>query len=190
MISIVVPTITGREHWLERCTEAYHKTLQDFPDYQIIVIKDRKTCGVAWNEGLALAKGNYIHLTADDIEPLDGWVWPALESADNGELPAARILNTDGSLQSCGTDANEHDEGEEATIARIPFATAEQFRKIGPMMNEHYQTDQWFSHRGRQEGFPTVVRRDYLFYHHFAPEGRLDHRLAADVRAYHKRGGT
>ena len=40
MISIVVPTITGREHWLERCVEAYHKTLQDIPDYQIIVIKD------------------------------------------------------------------------------------------------------------------------------------------------------
>src|SRR6188472_4307375 len=188
MISIVVPTITGREHWLERCVEAYHKTLQDIPDYQIIVVKDRKTCGLAWNEGIAQAKGNYIHLTADDIEPVDGWHAPAIASVLRDELPSARILNTDGSLQSCGTDHLEHDEGEEAFVARIPFATREQFDLIGPMMNEQYMGDYWFSHRGRQVGFRSVVRRDYCFFHHYAQEGRID-TLSADVRAYKKRGG-
>jgi glycosyltransferase involved in cell wall biosynthesis len=189
MISVIIPTITGREHWLERCKAAYLATTPMF-EYETIVLRDYPSCGTAWNKGIERAVGDYIHLTADDIEPLPGWWKPAIESADRGELPAARILNTDGTLQSCGTDANEHEEGEVATIARIPFATREQFEKIGPMLDIHYQTDQWFSHRGRICGYPTIVRRDYLFYHHFAPEGRLDHRLAADVREYHRLGGT
>jgi hypothetical protein len=185
MISIVIPTISGREHWLERCVTAYERTA---PYAEIIVIKDRKSCGIAWNEGIAQAKGRYIHLTADDIEPRRGWQIPALQSADRGELPAARILNTDGSLQSCGTDHLEHEEGEEAFVARIPFASREQFELIGPMMNEQYMGDYWFSHRGRQVGLKSVVRRDYCFYHHYAQEGRID-TLAADVKKYKKRGG-
>ena len=104
-----------------------------------------------------------------------------MQTADNGELPAARILNTDGTLQSCGTDHLEHEEGEEAFVARIPFATREQFDLIGPMMNEQYMGDYWFSHRGRQVGLKSVVRRDYCFFHHYAQEGRID-TLAADVR--------
>lgn len=187
MISVIVPTLTVRAAWLERCLYAYEVTLQDVP-HETIVLADRSACGIAWNEGIALAKGDYIHLTADDIEPLPGWHLPAVDSADRGELAAARILNTDGSLQSCGTDHLEHPEGEEAFVARIPFATREQFDRIGPMMNEHYMGDYWFSHRGRQVGYRSVVRRDYCFVHHYAQEGRID-TLAADVAAYKKRGG-
>lgn len=187
MISVVVPTITGREHWLRRCLDAYTRTLGPFP-WEAIVIRDRASCGIAWNEGIAQAKGKYVHLSADDIEPIDGWVTPAVLSVKRGELPAARILNTDGTLQSCGTDHLEHPEGEEAFVARIPFATREQFNLIGPMMEEQYMGDYWFSHRGRQVGLRSVVRRDYCFFHHYAQEGRVD-TLVSDVRAYRKRGG-
>jgi hypothetical protein len=188
VISIIIPTITGREHWLERCKTAYEQTSAHRVDIELIVMCDFPACGIGWNKGIELAAGDYIHLTADDIEPIAGWHVPAVESADRGELPAARILNTDGTLQSCGTDHLEHAEGEEAFVARIPFATREQFDLIGPMMNEHYMGDYWFSHRGRQVGLKSVVRRDYCFYHHYAQEGRID-TLAADVRAYKKRGG-
>lgn len=188
MISIVIPTITGREHWLERCLTSYQRTISPFYA-EFIVITDRPACGIAWNEGIAQAKGGYIHLTADDIEPAGPNWWPtAIKSAERGELPAARILHSDGTLQSCGTDDQEHPDGEEAFVARIPFATAAQFAKIGPMMDEHYMGDYWFSHRGRMCGYPSVVRRDYCFYHHYAQEGRID-TLRQDVRAYKARGG-
>ena len=187
MISVVIPTITVRHHWLEQCVQAYEFTLRCW-DHELIVINDRPSCGVAWNEGIEKARGQFIHLTADDITPVDGWHKPAVASALRGELPAARILNTDGSLQSCGTDHLEHEEGEEAFVARVPFATREQFDRIGPMMNEHYMGDYWFSHRGRECGYRSVVRRDYCFYHHYAQEGRID-TLNADVLAYKKRGG-
>jgi hypothetical protein len=187
VISVVIPTITGREHWLERCVNAYTRTLGG-ARHELIVVKDRKACGIAWNEGIGQATGYYIHLTADDIEPEPGWWEAAVASVDRGELPSARILNTDGTLQSCGTDHLEHEDGEEAFVARIPFATREQFNEIGPMMNEQYMGDYWFSHRGRECGYRSVVRRDYCFFHHFAQEGRID-TLHADVKAYKRRGG-
>jgi hypothetical protein len=188
MISIVIPTIAGREHWLQQCLDTYKGTCFGHVRTEYIVIKDRPACGIAWNEGIARAKGEHIHLTADDIEPLPGWWKPAIESVKRDELPAARILNSDGSLQSCGTDHHEHETGEEAFVARIPFATREQFARIGPMMNEHYMGDYWFSFRGREVGLKTVVQRDYAFIHYFAREGRID-TLAADVKTYKRRGG-
>ena len=190
MISVIIPTLRLREDagWLDRCLAAYEKHTE--PEWEPIVIRNRPTCGIAWNEGIKKARGEFIHLTADDVEPCAGWWKPAIETVGRGELPAARILNTDGTLQSCGTDALEHETGEEATIARIPFATREQIDVIGPILPIHYQTDQWFSHRGRECGFRTVVQRDYLFFHHFAQQGRLDRRLARDVREYRRMGGT
>jgi hypothetical protein len=187
VISVIIPTVTGREHWLARCLEAYGKTLLCI-NHEIIVITDRPACGIAWNEGIAQAKGKYIHLSADDLEPRAGWLGPAMATVHQGELPSARILNSDGTLQSCGTDHLEHEEGEEAFVARIPFATREQFDLIGPMLENHYMGDYWFSHRGRQVGLRSVVRRDYCFTHHYAQEGRID-TLAADVRTYKRRGG-
>lgn len=187
MISIVIPTIQGREHWLERCVTSYAATLVG-ARHEFLIYKDRAACGIAWNEGLAEAQGAYIHLTADDIEAHPGWWEAGVACVDRGHLPSARILNTDGTLQSCGTDHHEHEDGEEAFVARIPFASREQFDRIGPMMNEHYMGDYWFSHRGRQVGLTSVVVRDYLFTHHYAQEGRID-TLQADVKVYKRRGG-
>lgn len=188
MISVVIPTISARIEagWLDRCLKAYLKTTET--DWQPLVIRDRPSCGIAWNEGIAQASGDYIHLSADDLEPLPGWWQPAIESVERNELPAARILNPDGTLQSCGTNDQEHESGEEAAVARIPFATAAQFARIGPMMEEQYMGDYWFSHRGRQLGLRTIVQREYAFIHHFAPQGRKDS-FAADLTAYRQRGG-
>ena len=185
-LAIVIPTISGREHWLERCLSAYERTTPDF--YVAEVVKDEPTCGRAWNLGLNRALNrapgvSYVHFTADDVEPLDGWYEAAVESVRRDELPAPRILNPDGTLQSCG-DQFEHPDGTEAELARIPFATVAQMRCIGPIIETHYYTDNYFSFRGRACGYPSRVNRRYSFVHHFAQEGRLDALLASDHRAY------
>lgn len=188
LISVVIPTISARVEagWLNRCLDAYERTSGS--NWEPIIVHDQPTCGIAWNFGIERANGHYIHLSADDLEPLPGWWQPAIDSVERDELPAARILNPDGTLQSCGTDDQEHDSGEEASVARIPFATADQFAKIGPMMREQYMGDYWFSHRGREVGLRTIVQRDYAFIHHFAPEGRKN-TLRQDFAAYTQRGG-
>lgn len=185
LLTIVVPTVDGREQWLERCLASYFATTPD--DTQILVYRNRATCGIAWNEGIAEAIGAYVHLTADDIEAHPGWWKPAISATDLGWLPAPRILNGDGSLQSCG-DADEQPDGTECEIARIPFASRAQLACIGPMAEWQYYGDNWFSHRGRACGYPSIVVRDYLFTHHLAGEGRID-TLAADGERFFKARG-
>lgn len=185
-LAIVVPTITGREHWLERCLAAYERWTPAF--YVVEVVKDEPTCGRAWNVGLerALARApevRFVHLTADDIEPLEGWFEAGVESVLRGEFPAPLILNPDGTLQSCG-DEHDRPDGDDVEIARIPFANRVQMECVGPIIETHYYTDNYFSHRGRVCGVPSRVNRRYSFVHHFAQEGRKDSLLASDHRAY------
>lgn len=181
-ITIVVPTIPSREKWLAKCLASYHKTTGSIR-VQLIVIDGRETCAVAWNEGVARATAPFIHLTADDIEAHYGW-WEAAEaSALRGETPAAKILNTDGSLQSCG-GADLSPNGTEVEIARIPFGWREWFDQIGPFPEDmHYFTDNWWSWAVKAKcEVPSVVNQDYLFTHHLAPERRemADERLHSD----------
>jgi len=177
-LTVVVPTIAERATWLERCLQSYRATTS--PDTQVIVIRDRPTCAVAWNEGIAQAEGQFIHLTADDIEAHPGWWQAAMEC--EGYVPAPKILNTDGSLQSCGGASLERD-GARTEISRIPWATAELMRALGPFPEDmHYYTDNWFSWAARRHGVETRICHAYEFTHHLAPERRemADERLYDD----------
>lgn len=180
-VGVVIPTVDGREHWLGRCRASYERTLAEY-EAEILVIPNQPTCGDAWNIGvLALLMGqcDVIHLTADDIEAHDGWLEAGFARLNRNELPAARILNGDGSLQSCG-DQFDRPEGFVTEIARIPLLTPPVAAAIFPIPDGmHYYTDNVVSDRARAVGWPTVVTRDYLFTHHLAGEGRLD-RLDTD----------
>lgn len=183
MISIIIPTIDGREGWLLKCLRSYDRhTRQDF---EPIVVRNAPTWGIGIQQGMERGpRGRYLHFTADDIEPHPGWDVAAREAVDQGYLPAPRILNSDDSLQSCGGGVTETDDWQPTEFTRVPFMSADQWAKIGPMIPLHYYTDNWVSHRGRLAGIQTVVRRDYLFTHHWAPEGRLDERFEADGTRY------
>lgn len=172
MISVVIPTIKGREHWLARCIRAYRVTTPGTVQY--IIERDHPHCGAAWAAGGALARGEYLHFTADDIEPLPGWAEAAMACTDKGYLPCARVLSTDGSLQSCGAWGQEMAEGTPTDIARVPFMSRAMWGLGGWILPCHYYTDNWIAMRGIELGIPTVVCRDFLVTHHFAMEGRFD----------------
>lgn len=178
LISIIVPTIKGREQWLQRCLDSYRRTSPS--SSEVIVVHDRPTCGIAWNDGIYLASGKYIHFSADDLEAHEGWWREGVLAADNGLLAAPRILNPDGTLQSCGVIDRECPQGIAVGFTRIPFLSEEQAEKITPIIETHYSTDVWVSEIGRLHGYQTVMARGYLFTHHFAQEGRVDERLEAD----------
>lgn len=182
MISVIVPTIRGREHWLKRCERAYCETTENF---EFIVLRDYPTCGAGWNAGIVQASGEYINLSADDLEPHAGWWEAAVESVDEGILPCPRILNPDGSLQSCGTFAEEAPDGTPSVVARVPFLSREMVETLGPIFENQYMGDHWITWKASRYGWPTLVNRSMVFTHHFAMEGRIDS-LNADVKAYHK----
>lgn len=182
VISVVCPTVTGREHWLARALDSIAATTHDFKWLQY---QDLPTCGAGWNEGIQDAEGDYILLFADDLEAHPGWLEAAIAAADRGVIPCARILNPDGSLQSCGTFAEEAPDGTPSVVARIPFLTSEMALAMHPILPNHYMGDHWITWKGQQLGWPTLVVRDMVFTHHFAQEGRIDS-LASDVKAYHR----
>lgn len=180
-ISIVCPTIDGREESLERCRTAYCETSEDA---EFLIVRNAPTCNQAWNIGIPETRGSYIHLTADDIEPFPGWWEAGIEWVERGFLPAPRILHTDGTLQSCGDGDWETDTGTVTELTRVPFFSREQMDTLGiyPIRPEgQYFGDAYVSHRGRLKGVPTVVVREMCFKHHFAQAGRLDHLLYPDL---------
>lgn len=183
-ISVVIPTIKGREASLQRTIDSYLRTMDMV---ELIVIRDKSTCGIAWNEGVEAAGGDFVHLTADDIVAHDGWWQAAIMSMGVEQLPAGRILHGDGTLQSCGDELDRPD-GFVTEIPRIPFLPAWLALEIFPIPPLHYYTDNIIGDRARELGWQTVVNRGYAFTHHLAGEGRLDDRLASDGRRYLNQG--
>lgn len=182
MISVICPTISGREHWLERARQSISDTT---PDFEWLEYWDLPTCGAGWNVGIIEAKGEYILLYADDLEAHPGWWQAGMEALRRNVIPCARILNADGTLQSCGTFAKEAPNDTPSVVARVPFLTRHMAQQMHPIFENHYMGDHWITWKGKQLGWPTLVVREMVFTHHFAMEGRID-TLASDVDAYHR----
>ena len=177
MISVIVPTIDGRESYLQGCLASYAAHTDD---YEVIVVPNKPSCGLAWTEGAGLAVGSHIHFSADDLQPHAGWAVAALDVVERGFIPAPRILNTDGSLQSCGGDEaweREQPTGSKAGFSRIPFLSRQQWDTIqlsvqGFLVDAHYYTDNAISFAARRAGIEVGVHREFLFTHHLASVGR------------------
>ena len=183
MISIICPTIDGREHWLERCERSYRETTTG--EFEFVVFRNLPSCNAAWNKGIPSVEGDVIHLTADDIEAHPGWMDSGLSALDQGFLPCPRILNTDGSLQSCGDDDQEKPDGTPSQVARIPLFKREWVDYFYPFPEIQYMGDYWLTAKCAEVGIPTFVVRDYLFTHHYAQEGRL-YTMENDMKEYNE----
>ncbi|GIV03711.1 MAG: hypothetical protein KatS3mg015_2541 [Fimbriimonadales bacterium] len=171
LISIIIPTLYSRSHWLEKCLAAYHKSVS-IP-YEIIILHEYGSCGKAWNVGIKESLGDLIHLSADDLEPHPGWLEAATAVLDDGYLPCPRILNSDGTLQSCGDTAEEVPSGTPAKVARVPLLPRTLALKMLPIFENQYMGDYWISWKASTFGWQTVVVREMTFTHHLAPEGRI-----------------
>lgn len=182
ILSVIIPTITGREHWLARALASIRETVVG---YEILIYTNEPSCGVGWNKGIEEARGDYILLFADDLEAHEGWYAAGVAALEQGIIPCPRILNPDGSLQSCGTYAEEAENGTPSVVARVPLLTHEMAEALYPIFDKHYMGDHWITWKGEQLGWPTQVVREMVFTHHFAMEGRIDS-LSADVKAYHR----
>lgn len=177
MISVICPTIEGREEIYAKCKAAYEERTDD--EISFITIFGEPTCGIAWQKGAEVASGQYLHFTADDLEPLEGWDIDARLAADDGILPAPVIYKADtGTVEPLGVMPD-------GFFTRIPFCSAEQWRAIGPMIPLHYYTDNWFSWRGSRAGYLTMEVITYRFKHHWAQRGRK-HSLNDDSREYER----
>lgn len=177
LISVVVPTITGREDWLERCRQAYERTT---PGLEFIVVKDEPSCGHAWQKGYERSTGRYVHFTADDIEPSPHWWREAVMAVDRGEVPACNVRGPNGYAAHC--DSPLADLGHLPNVL-VPFLSREQLELGNWLLPIHYGSDDWVAYRAAQLGLKVRRYPGYEVTHHVAPEGRNYRRRHADVLA-------
>jgi len=187
-IAVVVPTIDGREADLIRCLSAYKETA---PDATVYVETGHPSCGAAWIAGAEKAARDgfgYLHLTADDLEPHEGWLEVAIETVDKGYIPTPLVYHPDGTLESAGIAGfgcytGPYTDWGFVEGTTVPFLTAAMWERIG-MVPLHYCTDLYVSARGRLKGWETVVRTGMVFTHYNAMPGRDYSRAFPDTQEY------
>jgi hypothetical protein len=104
MLTVIIPTITGREESLARTIASYETTLNGVP-HELIVVKDESSWPRACNTGYQQAKGDIIHWTADDLEAMPGWYTDIPAALQQDELPAPAVFD----YRPDGTFANAED---------------------------------------------------------------------------------
>jgi glycosyltransferase involved in cell wall biosynthesis len=182
VLTVVIPTIFGREQSLARGIASYEDTLAG-ERYEIIVVKDEPTWPTACNEGCRQSKGDFILFSADDLEALPGW-WEAarahLEAHD--ELPAPRVYNFEGPPDGQWDNPEDGADGALTPFTRIPIMRRDQAERIGEWP-EHliYYADLWVSDKGRHVGIETRMVYGYDFIHHWSGVGRVDSRANLDA---------
>lgn len=186
MLSVVIPTLTGREQSLARAIKGYERVLAG-REWELIVIEDRPTWPHACNEGFHAANGDVLHFSADDLEPLPGAfdeVLPWLETHD--ELPAPRCMNhaPDGVFDN----AEDGPDGAITWFTRIPLLRRDQYERIGPWPEFNYVADIWLSEKARTLGIETRIFYSYAFVHYWEQVGRKEDAptLALARRALHQ----
>lgn len=176
MISIVIPTITGREESYARCVAGYKATTP--VPFEIITIRNERSCGLAWAIGASQAKGDYLHFTADDLVPHAGWAEAAIECVERGVMPAATVLNPDVPLICPAPLGPRYDSVPNVLVPFLSRAMWELGRWVVPI---HYGSDDWITYLAVRRGIEIELLEDYRFSHSIAEEGRLWMNRAQDV---------
>ncbi len=174
-VVVVIPTVTGREAHLDRCMQAYMRTLKGV-HWQAVVHHNAPTCGAVWNIGAQAAReadAAYVHMSADDLEPLDGWYREAVATVEMGATPSALIFTArDGQpdvVESHGDWAARYTVPTVTSMSRIPFCRTSQWIDIPPI---HYFSDNAFTSAMQMQGVPVLAVAGYAFRHHWAQPGR------------------
>lgn len=173
-LTIVIPTIDGREESLATVIAAYRKHVPKGLRPQIVTPLNESCWPAGCNAGFAKAKGDIIHFGADDLEPLEGWYEAALAELEAGFVPAPQIWDYVHSDSRPVNEAADGPPGTVTTFSRVPTLTREMAEAIGPWPIMDYYADNWVSDKARVLGWETRVAGGYRFVHHWHPVGRLD----------------
>ena len=171
MLSVVIPTITGREESLARTVASYENTLRDV-EHEILVVLDESSWPLACNVGYLRSVGNIIHWGADDLEAAPGWYDDIPSFLRRDELPAPAVF--DYRLDGKFANAEDGKDGHLTWFTRVPICRRDQAERIGLWPEITYYADVWFSEKARTLGIETRLLHSYRFVHHWSPVGRVD----------------
>lgn len=178
-VSVVIPTVAGREASLKRTRTAYLETRPDGVALQLIVMRDRPTCGHAWAQGVEVATGDLLHITADDLEPHPGWLEAGMACLETGAIPSPWI-----DLPWGGTDGEVGGDGHPARMTPIPLMPREWWPGVPPI---GYWSDYALSDRLLAADRRIVWCHAYRFTHwrvQDAARARQEARFGKDMETY------
>lgn len=171
-VTVIIPTIAGREALCERTVAAYKAQSVD-----VLLVKGAPTAGEGWIAGARQTDADFVLLGVDDMEPHSGAIAAGTAAAADGIYPSPRLTLADGSLESCGTLGGgnhlaECPDGTLAYMSSVPIATRESWERIGEPLPIHYYADDHLGYMARRAGLRCEVVREYAFTHHVGTVGR------------------
>ena len=169
-LTIVMPTMSGRENELERTVAAYER-LTPCP-IEWVIERSGNTVAAAWNAGTAKATGTVLHCGNDDEEPeTDLWLPAALAVLERDGIPVGWVRED--VAGAFGRD-----------FPRMPICMRAWWQPLDPRL--HYWSDNQFGDLQAQAGRPVMVADGYDFYHRKSMVGRDEspERLARDRAVY------
>lgn len=173
-ITVIIPTVSGRERYLTECIASYETNTRATVEFQ--VHKDLPGVAYGWQRGAEAARGRWLHMTNDDAEAKPGWDVPAIEMAERGIQPCPRLFNPDGAPWGnapADRDPFNMAHGTVVPMSSMPFLNRDWWPSITPLPpGMHYFTDNWVSWRLELIGIPSAVCHGYDFIHHWATEHR------------------
>lgn len=186
-IGIVIPTVPGREGLLDRVLAAYAQSCPDYWEFDVTIPEGYPTVGEAWNAGAGDVDGDYLHFGIDDAEPHRGWAEAAVELAEAGMLPAARIVTTGGMLEACGSMGRgwhlpECETGTPCRTTGIPFMSGQAWQEVGEFLPIHYAVEDDWYWRAVLRGMRIATCRGYCFTHYALQHEGVISRAREDVR--------
>lgn len=172
MISVILPTIRGREEVFGKVRDAY--LAQDYGSDVIELLEehDHPTVGCAWQAGAERSQGEYIHMGNDDCLPADGWHKPAVDAVNRGFLPSPMVYAPDGYPQGLPHWGVVGEDWTPVSCCLIPFMGRYQWNAIRPLLLSHYHSDNFITDRAEANGWRCVLRTAYSFTHFWAMPGR------------------
>lgn len=196
-LTIVCPTIDGREESFARMLASYERTVPADVDVDFIAPRNCSTWGAGVVAGMADAGSalGHVHLTADDLEAESGWFEAGFATALRGMQPAP-VLDTFGEIAYGHPPTPDMSDWKLTGTSVIPFLTASMWRLIERhsdiLADLHYFSDNLMSDILRRAGHETVGRIGYRFKHHHEMHGRgagmgsQDARMQRDMICYNK----
>lgn len=160
MVTVIIPTIRGREETLARVVNAYRETGAD----RVLTSIGHKTAGEAGNDlMLCLPHGcEHVLLTTDDMLPHAGWLDAALKVAAPGVVPVARCLRVDGQpLQ----ERDGWEPGRESSWTRLFFLSPATFKHVGAFLDATWYIDLDYCERLQAAGYKLLTTDGFTFTH-------------------------
>ena len=165
-VSVVIPTVTGREQYLARCIASYEANTTG--TVEILTYKDLPGVAYGWQRGAEASRGRFIHMTNDDCEAMPGWDTAPTAMAAGGIQPAPRLFNADGRPWR-----HYGDHGTPMRISSCPFLAREWWQHVTPLPpGMHYYTDDWITMRLGAARIGTQLCHGYDLIHTWAQEHR------------------